>query len=155
MLRTLYFVAIMLSAIGMSLGMAHFAELPNKIEISAAHYLIVQRNYDNWAVLGLIVPAAFLSVAALVIALRGTGAPFVLALIALLLLVGELVAFWGFIFPVNQATQNWTMLPDAWEALRAQWEYAHAVRAILYVLALGALVMSLLDWRCGDARASR
>jgi hypothetical protein len=47
------------------------------------------------------------------------------------------------------------MLPDAWETLRAQWEYAHAVRAILYVLALGALVMSLLDWRCGDARASR
>jgi hypothetical protein len=111
MLRTLYFVAIMLTAIGMSLGMAHFAELPNKIEISAAHYLIVQRNYDNWAVLGLIVPAAFLSVAVLVIALRGTGAPFALAVIALLLLVGELVAFWGFIFPVNQATQNWTMLP--------------------------------------------
>ena len=58
-------------------------------------------------------PAAFLSVVALTIALRGTGAPFTLALIALLLLVGELVVFWGFIFPVNQATENWTMLPDA------------------------------------------
>ena len=104
------------------------AELPNKIEISAAHYLIVQRNYDNWAVLGLIVPAAFLSAAALTIALRGTGAPFTLALIALLLLMGELIAFWGFIFPVNQATQNWTMLPDNWRTLRAQWEYAHADR---------------------------
>jgi Domain of unknown function (DUF1772) len=155
MLRTLYFLALMLTAIAMSLAMAHLAELPNKIEISAAHYLIVQRNYDNWAVLGLVVPASFLSVAALTVALRGTGAPFTLALIALLLLIGELVAFWGFIFPVNQATQNWTMLPDNWEALRAQWEYAHAVRAILYVLALGALAMSVLDWRCGDARASR
>jgi hypothetical protein len=155
MLRTFYFLALMLTAIAMSLAMAHLAELPNKIEISAAHYLIVQRNYDNWAVLGLIVPASFLSVAALTVALRGTGAPFTLALIALLLLIGELVAFWGFIFPVNQATQNWTMLPDNWEALRAQWEYAHAVRAILYVLAFGALAMSVLDWRCGDARASR
>jgi hypothetical protein len=63
-------------------------------------------------------------------------APFTLALIALFLLVGELIAFWGFIFPVNQATQNWTMLPDNWEALRAQWEYSHAVRALLYVLGL-------------------
>ena len=115
----------------------------------------MQRNYDNWAVLGLIVPAAFLSVAALVIALRGTGAPFALAVIALLLLVGELAVFWGLIFPVNQATANWTVLPNDWRELRAEWEYSHAVRAILYVLALGALVMSLLDWRCGDARAGR
>jgi hypothetical protein len=111
MVKTLSFVALILTAIAMSLAMAHLFELPNKIEISAAHYLIVQRNYDNWAVIGLIVPAAFLSVIALTIALRGSGAPFTLALIALLLLVGELVAFWGFIFPVNQATQNWTALP--------------------------------------------
>jgi hypothetical protein len=151
MLRTLYFIALMLTAIAMSLALAHFAELPNKIDISAAHYLIVQRNYDNWSTIGLVVPAAFLSVIALTIALRGTGTPFTLALIALLLLVGELIAFWGFIFPVNQATQNWTMLPDNWEALRAQWEYSHAVRAILYVFALGALVISVLDWRCGPA----
>jgi hypothetical protein len=151
MQRTLYFVALMLTAIAMSLAIAHLAELPNKIDISAAHYLIVQRNYDNWSVLGLVVPAAFLSVVALTIALRGTGAPFTLALIALVLLVGELIAFWGFIFPVNQATQNWTMMPENWEALRRQWEFSHAVRAVLYVLAFGALVMSVLDWRCGDA----
>jgi hypothetical protein len=61
MVKTLSFVALILTAIAMSLAMAHLFELPNKIEISAAHYLIVQRNYDNWAVIGLIVPAAFLS----------------------------------------------------------------------------------------------
>jgi hypothetical protein len=120
MLRTFYFLSLMLTAIGMALALAHLAELPNKIDISAAHYLIVQRNYDNWATIGLVVPAAFLSVLALTTALRGTGAPFTLALIALLLLVGELVAFWVFIFPVNQATQNWTILPDNWQALRSQ-----------------------------------
>jgi len=67
----------------------------------------------------------------------------------------ELVAFWGFIFPVNQATQNWTALPDNWETLRSQWEYARAVRAILYVLALGTPLMSVLDWRCGVAERER
>jgi hypothetical protein len=152
MLRILYFLALMLTAIAMSLALAHLFELPNKIDLGAAHYLIVQRNYDNWATIGLVVPAAFLSVVALTIMLRSTGTPFTLALIALLLLVGELIAFWGLIFPVNHATQNWTMLPDNWEALRAQWEYSHAVRAILYVSAFGALVMSLLDWRCGRSR---
>jgi hypothetical protein len=101
-------------------------------------------------VIGLIVPAAFLSVLALTIALRGKGEPFIAALIALLFLAGELAAFWGFIFPVNQATQNWTMLPENWQALRSHWEYAHAIRAILYVLACGTLVISVLDWRCTD-----
>ena len=33
------------------------------------------------------------------------------------------------------------------EQLRAQWEYSHAARAFLYVLAMGTLVMSVLDWR--------
>ena len=48
---------------------------------------------------------------------------------------------------INRATENWTALPANWQEQRALWEYSHAVRAILYVLALGALVMSLLDWR--------
>ena len=57
MLRTLYFLALMLTAIAMSLAMAHLFELPNKIDISADHYLIVQRDYDNWAVIGVMVEA--------------------------------------------------------------------------------------------------
>jgi hypothetical protein len=107
----------------------------------------VQRNYDNWWIVGLSVPLAVLSVLALTVTLRGTGAPFTFALIALLLLIGELVVFWGFTAPVNRATDNWTMLPGNWEQLRAQWEYSHAARAFLYVLAMGMLVMSVLDWR--------
>lgn len=153
MLRTLYFLALMLTAIAMGLALAHLFELPNKIDIGATDYLIVQRSYDNWSVIGLVVPLAFVAVLALTLALRGTGAPFVLALIAFAVLVGELSVFWGFIFPVNRSTENWTILPGNWEALRAQWEYAHAVRAVLYVLALGALLMSVLDWRCQGARS--
>jgi hypothetical protein len=147
MLKTLYFLAIMLTAIALGAGLAHLFELPNKIGLGAQDYLTVQRNYDNWWVVGLIVPLAFLAVLALAIALRGTGAPLLLALAALGLLIAELAVFWGFTAPVNSATQNWTTLPPDWETLRAQWEYSHAVRAILYVLALGALVMSVLDWR--------
>jgi len=150
MVKTLYFVAIMLTSIAMGAGLAHLFELPNKIDIGAADYLTVQRNYDNWWIVGLSVPLAFLSVLALIIALRGKGTSFTLALIAFLFLVGELVLFWGFTAPVNRATENWTMLPGNWEELRAQWEYSHAARAFLYVLAMGTLVMSLLEWRSMD-----
>jgi amino acid permease len=147
MVKALFFLAMMLTAIAMGAALAHLFELPNKIDISAADYLTVQRNYDNWWIVGLSVPLAFVSVLGLAIALRGTGTPFTLALIALALLVGEMVAFWGFTAPVNRATENWTMLPSNWEELRDQWEYSHAVRAILYVPAMGTLVMSALNWR--------
>jgi hypothetical protein len=92
MVKTLYFLAIMLAAIAMGAALAHLFELPNKIDIGAADYLTVQRNYDNWWIVGLSVPLAFLGVVALTIALRGTGTPFTLALIAFFLLVGELFA---------------------------------------------------------------
>ena len=111
MVKTLYFLAIMLTAIALGAGLAHLFELPNKIGISAQDYLTVQRNYDNWWIVGLVVPLAFLAVLALTIALRSTGAPFVLTLIALLLLVAELAVFWGITAPVNRATENWTALP--------------------------------------------
>jgi hypothetical protein len=111
MLRTLYFLALMLTAIAMALALAHLFELPNKIDIGANDYLIVQRNYDSWSVIGLVVPLAFLAVLALTLALRGTGAPYVLAAIALVLLVGELSVFWGLIFPVNQATETGRFCP--------------------------------------------
>jgi hypothetical protein len=104
-------------------------------------------TYDNWWIVGLSAPLAVLNVLALTVTLRGTGASFTFALIALLLLIGEFVVFWGFTAPVNRATDNWTMLPGNLEQLRAQWEYSHAARAFLYVLAMGACVMSVLDWR--------
>jgi len=147
MVKALFFLAIMLTAIAMGAALAHLFELPNKINVGAADYLTVQRNYDNWWIVGLSVPLAFIAVLVLTISLRGTGVPFTLALIAPLLLVGEMVAFWGFTAPVNRATENWTMLPSNWQELRDRWEYSHAVRAILYVLATGTLVMSALNWR--------
>jgi hypothetical protein len=76
MVKTLYFLAIMLTAIAMGAALAHLFELPNKIDIGAADYLTVQRNYDNWWIVGLIVPLAVVSVLAVTVALRGTGTPF-------------------------------------------------------------------------------
>jgi hypothetical protein len=48
--------------------------------------------------------------------------------------------------PVNAALVPLTSetLPADWPALRNQWEYAHAARAILQIAALGFLVFSIL-----------
>ena len=48
---------------------------------------------------------------------------------------------------VNEQTENWTMLPDNWAALRRQWEYSHAVSAILDLVALVGVIISVLSGR--------
>lgn len=55
-------------------------------------------------------------------------------------------AFWIWLAPVNAivASTSPAALPDDWAALRAQWEYTHAVRALLQTAALAALVTSVL-----------
>jgi hypothetical protein len=45
--------------------------LPNKINLGAADYLTVQRNYDNWWIVGLSVPLAVLSVLTLTVTIAG------------------------------------------------------------------------------------
>ena len=62
----------------------------------------------------------------------------------MLCLVGAQALFWGFTFPANTATVNWTTRPDSWETLRTQWEYSHAVGSLLTLTALVALIFSLL-----------
>jgi hypothetical protein len=91
-----------------------------------------------------IVFAALLSTLARTVAVRRQRKAFRLALLALCCLAGTQVIFWTFTFPANQLTQNWTVLPQDWMALRTQWEYSHAGSAALNLAALTALILAVL-----------
>lgn len=145
--RVLFFLSILLTAVSMAAGMAHLLALPNKIHLPADDYLTVQQIYRGWALLGVPIIAALLSTVALTLGLRGQGTPMVLALIATLSIGASLLIFFLATYPVNQATQNWTLLPENWESLRRQWEYSHAAGALLYLIALASLVLSVLSRR--------
>jgi hypothetical protein len=69
---------------------------------------------------------------------------FLFALIAFLCIVGTQVVFWTFTYPANRVTNNWTVLPEGWLELRRQWEYSHATGAVLNLVALVALILSVL-----------
>lgn len=60
-------------------------------------------------------------------------------------LIGTQVVFWTFTFPVNQVTENWTVLPANWTDLRSQWEYSHATSAALNLIAFIALALAWVD----------
>jgi hypothetical protein len=145
--RVLYFIALMLAALALAPAMAHLLELPNKIGLSEADYFTVQQIYRGWALLGIVVYSALLSTLALALGLRRDGAARTWALVAFLCIAGTQGIFWTWTYPANQATQNWTQVPADWPRLRSEWEYSHAASAGLNLLAVAALILSLLAWR--------
>lgn len=143
-LKTIYFLSLLFVALALAPAMAHLLELLNKINLSREQYLVVQQIYRGWALLGFVVAGALLSTLALTISLRRKRRAFILALIAFLCIAGTQVVFWTYTYPANQATKNWTMLPENWEELRRQWEYSHATSAILNLIALVMVSLSVL-----------
>jgi ABC-type cobalamin transport system permease subunit len=136
------FFSLLFAALALAPALAHLLELPNKIGLSRADYLIVQQIYRGWALLGVVVLGALLSTLILTILVRKRPGKFALSLGAFLCIVGTQVVFWTFTFPANQQTSNWTVLPENWETLRIQWEYSHAVSAVLNLIAFITLAFS-------------
>jgi hypothetical protein len=85
--------------------------------------------------IGLFLPLAFLANVGNAISLRHDKTAMTLSIAAAALIALNLIIFMLFTQPANAATQNWTVQPDNWEALRTQWEYSHAVNAAVNFLA--------------------
>ncbi len=130
-------VALALTALTLVPSGAHFFEVPGKIGLDEEAYFTVQGIYAGWAWFIVPIAGAIVANIALYIAerRRGGGAAGY-ALIAASLIVISLGVFFGFVFPGNQATANWTEAPEGWEALRRSWEYGHAVNALILFAAL-------------------
>ncbi len=143
-MKLLRFTALLLAALALGPALAHLLELPNKIGLPRDDYFTVQQIYRGWALLGIVVIGALLSALALAIASHRRRREFVPALIAFLSLAGTQAIFWSFTYPANQATANWTLLPEGWQALRTQWEYSHAASAVLNLAAFVALLAAVL-----------
>jgi uncharacterized membrane protein len=144
MIHTLRIGSMIFAAIAMIPAGAHLFALLNKMKLSKEEYLIAQRAYDGWSLFGFVVCGALLSTLALTILLYRDQRSYSLVLGSFLCLVGTQVIFWLFTFPMNKATQNWTILPDQWEPLRLQWELSHAGSAVLNFAALLFLFLSAM-----------
>lgn len=152
-LATVRFLSLLFVALALAPSAAHLLELPHKIALSHDDYLVVQQIYRGWALLGIVVFGALVSTLLLAIVSRRRPRQFALALAAFLCIVATQVVFWIYTYPTNAATHNWTVLPQGWEALRAQWEYSHATGAVLNVAAMILLILAMLAAVRGDQDA--
>src|SRR5262249_5512474 len=126
---------------------AHFFELANKMSLSTAEYMTTQRIYAGWSFFGVAIITAIVFTLTHTLMLRAERMAFLLSLTALLCLVATQVIFWTFTYPMNVATNNWTITPQDFEVARRQWEYSHAVNAVLTFVALVTNTLSALTYK--------
>lgn len=139
-LLTLALTAVVLVPSG-----AHLFEMPRKITLDREAYFAVQAIYAGWAWFAIPIFAAIVMNGALFANERRWNCVTArAALISALLIIASLGAFFVWVFPANQATVNWTQVPDTWQELRRQWEYGHAANALIVFVALLATGRDIL-----------
>jgi hypothetical protein len=148
-------LALVLSALALVPAGAHLFALPNKIGLAQTDYFIVQNIYRGWALFGIVLFGALAATLVLAVLVRRQRAPFLLTIASFVCQAVTLALFFAFVYPANVATNNWTVIPDNWEALRWQWEAGHAVNAGITFIGFCALVLGVVLSRSESALPHR
>jgi hypothetical protein len=130
-LKIVQFLALVFTALALIPGGAHLFSLLNKIDMTQEQYFVAQSIYRGWWLMALILIPAVLLDLAYAFMLRRQRPAFALAAAGCIGLAATLAIFFTWTYPANVATQNWTVVPSNWMELRWQWEYSHAVNALL------------------------
>ena len=148
-------LAVVMVAVCLVPAGAHLAEMPHKLALSPADYMIVQRIYAGWALFGVaLVSALVLTLMLAVLEWRMRAARW-LALGAFLGLAITQGIFWAYTYPMNRLTRNWTSMPPDIEMARWQWEVSHAVNAGITLLVLVLIVAAVMVGVRADNRRDR
>jgi MFS family permease len=153
--RASQFLAVILTALALLPGGAHLMALPAKIDMPEQPYFVVQQIYRGWAWAGVAIFAAIFANVASAFLARGNPRQFWLSLIAGLLIATTLAIFFAWTYPANQATGNWISVPEDWERLRTEWEYSHAVNALVTFAALLCSVGAALSYSVPPTATTR
>ncbi len=143
-LKVVQFFALLFTALALVPAGAHLLELPAKMALAQGQYMDAQQLYRGWAWLGSFLLLAIVANAGLTVMLRRRQLAFQFAAIAFFLPACALAIFFGWTYPANVVTGNWTAVPADWQAMRVRWEYSHAAGAICILGALCAQILSVL-----------
>jgi hypothetical protein len=145
----LTFIALLLMALVTGVSFSHLLQRGPKAELPGPKFLAVQqillRNYGR--VIGGLEVATLLCALLLAVAARARPSLLYLAGGATICLA-LMIAIWAFwINPINQTINTWTdeSLPPDWAKFRDRWHTLHAVRLILSLLGLSALITLALQ----------
>ena len=149
-INVLRLLAVVLTGLALIRPMMDLAAVPSVISLPKDDYAAVQYANKAWAWLDLIRLASFFSIVGLLIVEREHNRviwPIRGAFIAQLCII---ILYVAFTLPINITTFHWTFFPESnWVWLRTEWEYAHALSAIIGGICFVLLLLDLVwaKWR--------
>ena len=142
------FFTIMLVALSMGMAFSHLLEMPAKMAYDGVLWLkLLKTLYWGYGTIGAVIEVgAVITSVVLAYLVRHHHKVFIWTLTGAICMVAAHVSWWIWVRPVNVRLFPLTAatLPTNWMQLRNQWEYTHAARAILQIIALGTLTISVL-----------
>jgi hypothetical protein len=147
--RLWFLLTVLLSALLLGTTFAHVLEMPAKLHYNGIEWMRLQDTlYVAFAKIGGAVEiGAIVAAGVLAFMLRENRAALMLSLFGGLCLAVAFFGIWIFITNVaNAEVAKWTpqSIPTDWSQWRRRWDYSHAVRFVLQLVALGALISALL-----------
>jgi len=152
--RVLWFAGLVLVTLIFGLAFAHVMELPGKLRLDGPTWLIVQQNlYIGFGPLAAVVEPVGVIVAWVLAWKLRRRRGFAIAVSAALCVSVGLVEWALVVAPMNARLNAWTTatLPPDWTACRDQWEFGHALHAMLF----GAAFCLLASLSPGVAATTR
>lgn len=144
------FVALMLAAFSLSLSMTHLLEFPRRMLFDKDLWVrvtVVEGVYALFGSVGAVFELGAILTAFLVAFLvRKRGKIFYWTLGGAILLLIAFISWIIFVASANAELARWLTapVPANWAETRNQWEYAHAVNAVIKIFGMSALVISVV-----------
>lgn len=140
----------MLASFSLSLSMTHLLEMPQRMQFDRQLWVRVTVFENVYKLFGSVGAAfeitAILTAIVLVFLVRRRGSTFYWTLGGAIFLVLAFISWIMFVAPMNAEFAKWLTnpIPADWRQYRNQWEYAHAINALLKIIGLSLLVISVL-----------
>jgi hypothetical protein len=159
-LRVWRFIALVLTALSLTMESAHVLELPQKMQYDAQMYAAVNTTlYRYFAIVGGVYQIGSILVAAvLTFLVRRRRPSFAWTFAAALFLLLAFLVWLAVVAPVNSEVAEAmraapSSIPELWMRLRNRWEFGHVAGFMLQVIGVCALVISVLVETPKDNRA--
>lgn len=151
-LRAWRFMTILVASMAMAMAFAHLLEMPQRLSWEPRLWIEATVTGDVFRLFETVggaieVGSCILAVILAALTRRHSPRDFAPAAVGAMLFLAAHLLWWLFVLPVNSEFASWTpsSYPANFDAWRAQWEYAHAIRALLFLTGLGALLSSSLS----------
>jgi hypothetical protein len=149
-IRIWRFITLMLAAFSLSLSMTHLLEMPQRMQFNQQLWVrvtVVENVYKLFGTVGAgFEITAILTAIILTLLVHNRGSTLYWTLGGAILLVLAFVSWIVLIAPMNAEFAKWLTdsIPADWTRYRDQWEYAHAVNAVIKIMGLSSLAISVL-----------